>query len=161
MPVIRDADTMDFAGFFHAYELIRKVRTKLTPDDFAGATVTLTTGTIGTERSVPRLSASAKAPSSVGAIGYPTVRRCRPGDAGRAGLSKVITISSTYDHRIIQGAESGLFLAGGRAAGGRRRLLRRGTPAWASPTSRSGGPVTASAPTTRTPSSSSRRRSTA
>ena len=58
VPVIRDADTLDFRGFWAAYEeLIRKVRTgKLSPDDFAGATITLTNpGTIGTVQSVPRL----------------------------------------------------------------------------------------------------------
>ncbi|MEZ5135315.1 MAG: multifunctional oxoglutarate decarboxylase/oxoglutarate dehydrogenase thiamine pyrophosphate-binding subunit/dihydrolipoyllysine-residue succinyltransferase subunit [Acidimicrobiales bacterium] len=114
VPVIRDADTMDFAGFFHAYEeLIRKVRTnKLTPDDFAGATVTLTNpGTIGTERSVPRLMPGQGAIIGVGAIGYPTAfAGADPATLAELGLSKVITISSTYDHRIIQGAESGLFL---------------------------------------------------
>ena len=114
VPVIKDADTMDFAGFFHAYEeLIRKVRTnKLTPDDFAGATVTLTNpGTIGTERSVPRLMPGQGTIVGAGALGFPAAYAgADPRTLAELGMSKVLTLSSTYDHRIIQGAESGLFL---------------------------------------------------
>lgn len=114
VPCIRSADAMDFAGFWTAYDdQIRKVRTnKLTPDDFAGVTVTLTNpGTIGTVASVPRLMPGQGLIVGVGTIDYPAqYQGSDPATLARMGVSKVITISSTYDHRIIQGAESGLFL---------------------------------------------------
>jgi 2-oxoglutarate dehydrogenase E1 component len=114
VPCIRDADTLDFRGFWQAYEdIIRKVRNnKLTPDDFAGTTVSLTNpGTIGTERSVPRLMPGQGLIVGVGRIDYPaSYEAADPRVLADLGLSKVITVSSTYDHRIIQGAESGLFL---------------------------------------------------
>ncbi|MHB8506471.1 MAG: multifunctional oxoglutarate decarboxylase/oxoglutarate dehydrogenase thiamine pyrophosphate-binding subunit/dihydrolipoyllysine-residue succinyltransferase subunit, partial [Acidimicrobiales bacterium] len=114
VPVIRDADTLDFRGFWRAYEeLIRKVRTsKIGPDDFAGATVTITNpGTIGTVQSVPRLMPGQGAIIGVGAIGYPAEWQAADERVlAELGVSKVVTITSTYDHRIIQGAESGLFL---------------------------------------------------
>ena len=114
VPCIRDADTMDFKEFHGAYEeLIRKVRTnKLTPDDFAGVTVTLTNpGTIGTKQSVPRLMPGQGLIVGVGSIEYPTAYQAAdPQTLADLGVSKVTTVTSTYDHRIIQGAESGMFL---------------------------------------------------
>ena len=114
VPVIRDADRKTFAEFIAAYdELIRKAtNNKLVVDDFAGATITLTNpGTIGTERSVPRLMPGQGTIVGVGALGYPTeFAAADPRTIADLGISKIITISSTYDHRIIQGAESGLFL---------------------------------------------------
>jgi multifunctional 2-oxoglutarate metabolism enzyme len=114
VPCIRDADTLDFREFWAASEeLIRKVRNnKLSPDDFAGTTVTLTNpGTIGTERSVPRLMPGQGTIVGVGRLDYPAAYEAAdPRVLADLGLSKVITVSSTYDHRIIQGAESGLFL---------------------------------------------------
>jgi 2-oxoglutarate dehydrogenase E1 component len=114
VPVLKGADTLDFMGFVRAYEeLIRKVRTnKLTVDDFQGANVSLTNpGTIGTNQSVPRLMVGQGVIVGVGSIDYPAEFQ---GSDERAlvqlGVSKVVTITSTYDHRIIQGAESGLFL---------------------------------------------------
>ena len=87
VPFIRDADTLDFRGFWAAYEdLIRKVRTnKLSPDDFAGATVTLTNpGTIGTVQSVPRLMPGQGVIVGVGAPRLPgRLPGRRPGRAGR------------------------------------------------------------------------------
>ena len=87
VPCIKDADTLDFRGFLAAYEdLIRKVRTnKLTPDDFAGATVTLTNpGTIGTVQSVPRLMPGQGVIVGVGALDYPTeFQGADPGHAGQ------------------------------------------------------------------------------
>ncbi len=100
VPVIKHAETMDFAAFHAAYEeLVEKARTnKLLPDAFTGGTIQLTNpGTLGTVASVPRLM---KGQGSIIATG--TIR-------DTAG-TKVITITSTYDHRIIQGAESGMFL---------------------------------------------------
>ncbi|HEX2578496.1 MAG TPA: 2-oxo acid dehydrogenase subunit E2, partial [Aquihabitans sp.] len=114
VPVIKDADTLDFRGFWGAYEdLIRKVRSnKLTPDDFAGASITLTNpGTIGTVQSVPRLMPGQGVIVGVGRLDYPAAfGGSDPQALAEMGLSKVMTITSTYDHRIIQGAESGLFL---------------------------------------------------
>ena len=114
VPVIRDADTLDFRSFWGRYEeLIRKVRSnKLSPDDFAGATVTLTNpGTIGTKQSVPRLMPGQGVIVGVGAIDFPAEwRGADPAMLAELGASKTITLTSTYDHRIIQGAESGLFL---------------------------------------------------
>src|SRR5437016_4813484 len=100
VPVIKHAEAMDFAAFHATYEtLVEKARTnKLLPDDFAGATITLTNpGTIGTVASVPRLMKGQGSIIATGAI-------------RTIGGVKVMTITSTYDHRIIQGAESGLFL---------------------------------------------------
>jgi len=114
VPCIKDADTLDFRGFWTAYEdLIRKVRANsLSPDDFAGTTVSLTNpGTIGTERSVPRLMPGQGVIVGVGRMDFPaSYGAADPRVLADLGLSKVMTISSTYDHRIIQGAESGLFL---------------------------------------------------
>ena len=114
VPVIRDADTLDFRGFWAAYEdLIRKVRSnKLSPDDFAGATISLTNpGTIGTVQSVPRLMPGQGAIVGVGALDYPAAYQgADPAALAELGVSKVLVLTSTYDHRIIQGAESGLFL---------------------------------------------------
>src|SRR2546426_6331946 len=102
VPVIKHAEAMDFAAFHAAYEaLVEKARTnRLMPDDFAGGTIQLTNpGTLGTVASVPRLM---KGQGSIIATG--TIRDVAPPGA------KIITITSTYDHRIIQGAESGTFL---------------------------------------------------
>ncbi len=114
VPVIREADTQDFRGFWASYEeVIRRVRSnKLSPDDFAGVNVTLTNpGTIGTVQSVPRLMPSQGVIVGVGAIDYPAEwRGADPVLLAELGASKVVTVTSTYDHRIIQGAESGLFL---------------------------------------------------
>jgi len=112
--VLRDADTLSFADFVVAYEdLVRKVKqNKLQVDDFQGATVTLTNpGTIGTVQSVPRLMPGQGVIVGVGSIDYPAEFQGADERAlGDLGISKVVTVTSTYDHRIIQGAESGLFL---------------------------------------------------
>ena len=114
VPVLRDADAMSFAEFVAAYEdLIRKVRTnKLTVDDFQGATITLTNpGTIGTVQSVPRLMPGQGVIVGVGAIDFPAeYQAADERTLAELGVSKIVTLTSTYDHRIIQGAESGLFL---------------------------------------------------
>ncbi len=114
VPVLRDTDALDFAGFLEAYEaLIRKVRAnKLVVADFIGATITLTNpGTIGTVQSVPRLMPGQGVIVGVGSIDYPAEFQGADASAlAEMGVSKVVTVTSTYDHRIIQGAESGLFL---------------------------------------------------
>src|ERR1700689_3350717 len=118
VPCIKDADTLDFRSFVLAYEdLIRKIHTnKIGPDDFAGTTVSLTNpGTLGTAQSVPRLMAGQGAIIGVGALGYPAgFEAADPRVLAQLGLGNVVTLTSTYDHRISQGAESGLFL--GRVA---------------------------------------------
>jgi 2-oxoglutarate dehydrogenase E1 component len=115
VPCIKAADTLDFQEFLLAYEdLIRKVRTnRVTVDDFAGTTVSLTNpGTVGTALSVPRLMAGQGLIVGVGSIDYPVeYEAADPSMLAQLGVSKVITLTSTYDHRIIQGAESGTFLS--------------------------------------------------
>ncbi|HEY5252588.1 MAG TPA: multifunctional oxoglutarate decarboxylase/oxoglutarate dehydrogenase thiamine pyrophosphate-binding subunit/dihydrolipoyllysine-residue succinyltransferase subunit, partial [Acidimicrobiales bacterium] len=114
VPVVRHADSLDFRAFVVAYEdLVRKVHTqKVTADDFAGATVTLTNpGTLGTVQSVPRLMPGQGAIIGVGSLGFPAEYQAADRRSLAAlGVGPVVTITSTYDHRIIQGAESGLFL---------------------------------------------------
>ncbi|MEY3582843.1 MAG: putative 2-oxoglutarate dehydrogenase component, partial [Actinomycetota bacterium] len=114
VPVLRNADALDFAGFLLAYDdIIRKVRSnKLTVEDFQGANVSLTNpGTIGTVQSVPRLMPGQGVIVGVGSIDYPAeFQGSDERSLVRLGVSKVVTVTSTYDHRIIQGAESGLFL---------------------------------------------------
>jgi 2-oxoglutarate dehydrogenase E1 component len=114
VPVLRDADTLDFAGYLAAYEeLLRKVKgNKLAVSDFQGANVSLTNpGTIGTVQSVPRLMPGQGVIVGVGTIDYPAeFQGADEHTLGSLGISKVVTVTSTYDHRIIQGAESGMFL---------------------------------------------------
>jgi multifunctional 2-oxoglutarate metabolism enzyme len=114
VPVIENADTLDFRSFWLVYEdLIRKTRNKkIGADDLTGATVSVTNpGTIGTSQSVPRLMPGQGVIIGVGAIGYPAeFQATDPAMLAKLGASKSVTITSTYDHRIIQGAESGLFL---------------------------------------------------
>ena len=114
VPCIKGAEGMDFRAFLLAYEdLVRKVHAgAVTPDDFSGSTISLTNpGTLGTVQSVPRLMPGQGAIIGVGSIGWPAgFEAADPRMLADLGLGKVLTITSTYDHRIIQGAESGLFL---------------------------------------------------
>jgi multifunctional 2-oxoglutarate metabolism enzyme len=114
VPCIKNAETLDFTRFWAAYEdVVRKARSnKLTADDFVGTTVSLTNpGTIGTVHSVPRLMQGQGAIIGVGAMEYPAEFQGSSPDAlAQLGVSKIMTLTSTYDHRIIQGAESGDFL---------------------------------------------------
>jgi 2-oxoglutarate dehydrogenase E1 component len=111
VPVIRDAAGLRFDEFLAAYDtLVDKARTNtLTADDLVGANLTLTNpGGLGTGASVPRLMPGQGTIVATGSIGFP------PGLGGigeQIGAQKVMTLTSTYDHRIIQGAESGRFLA--------------------------------------------------
>src|SRR4051794_12792810 len=114
VPNIRNAETLDFSRFWAAYEdIIRRARgNKLTADDFAGSTISLTNpGTIGTVHSVPRLMSGQGAIIGVGAMEYPAEYQGASEETlARLAVSKVVALTSTYDHRIIQGAESGDFL---------------------------------------------------
>ncbi|GGS92498.1 alpha-ketoglutarate decarboxylase [Planobispora rosea] len=114
VPSIKGAEEMDFRHFWMAYEdIVRKARSgKLGVDDFAGTTISLTNpGTIGTVHSVPRLMPGQGAIIGVGAMEYPAeYQGASPETLSRLAVSKVMTLTSTYDHRIIQGAQSGDFL---------------------------------------------------
>jgi multifunctional 2-oxoglutarate metabolism enzyme len=114
VPSIKAAETMDFAAFWTAYEdVVRKARdNKLTVEDFQGTTISLTNpGGIGTSHSVPRLMKGQGAIVGVGAMEYPPEWQGASEDAiARNAISKVMTLTSTYDHRVIQGAQSGEFL---------------------------------------------------
>src|SRR4051812_25737279 len=110
VPVIRDAGRKSFRDFKAAYDgLVDKARTNtLTADDLTGANISLTNpGGLGTVASVPGLMVGQGTIVATGSIGYPVGLR-NIGDM--IGAEKVMTMTSTYDHRIIQGAESGRFL---------------------------------------------------
>ncbi len=111
---IKGCETMGFAQFVAAYEdVVRRARDgKLTAEDFSGVTISLTNpGTIGTVHSVPRLMAGQGAIIGVGAMELPAEFQGASDERiAELGIGKVITLTSTYDHRIIQGAESGDFL---------------------------------------------------
>ena len=114
VPSIKGCEELDFAQFWASYEeTVRKARTgALTVEDFAGTTVSLTNpGTIGTVHSVPRLVQGQGLILGVGALDYPAeFQGASEETLANLAISKVITLTSTYDHRIIQGAQSGDFL---------------------------------------------------
>ncbi|MFH8365614.1 multifunctional oxoglutarate decarboxylase/oxoglutarate dehydrogenase thiamine pyrophosphate-binding subunit/dihydrolipoyllysine-residue succinyltransferase subunit [Streptomyces sp. NPDC018031] len=111
---IKKAETLNFFEFWQAYEdIVRRARAnKLTMDDFTGVTVSLTNpGGIGTVHSVPRLMPGQSVIMGVGAMEYPAEFQGTSQDTlNKLGISKVMTLTSTYDHRVIQGAASGEFL---------------------------------------------------
>ncbi|WKK25916.1 multifunctional oxoglutarate decarboxylase/oxoglutarate dehydrogenase thiamine pyrophosphate-binding subunit/dihydrolipoyllysine-residue succinyltransferase subunit [Streptomyces olivoreticuli] len=111
---IKKAETLNFFEFWQAYEdIVRRARVgKLTMDDFTGVTASLTNpGGIGTVHSVPRLMPGQGVIIGVGAMDYPAEFQGTSQDAlNKLGISKVMTLTSTYDHRVIQGAASGEFL---------------------------------------------------
>jgi 2-oxoglutarate dehydrogenase E1 component len=114
VPNIRHAGALNFQEYVTAYDdLVARARWgRLTPADFQGTTISLTNpGTVGTVASSPRLMPGQGAIIAAGAIDYPAEYR-GAAEETRAilGISKVMTLTCTYDHRIIQGAESGLFL---------------------------------------------------
>ncbi len=114
VPNIKGTDGMDFRQFWTAYEdVVRKARTgKLTVADFQSTTISLTNpGTIGTEHSVPRLMPGQGTIVGVGAMEYPAAYQGASEETmAKLAISKTVTLTSTYDHRIIQGAQSGDFL---------------------------------------------------
>ncbi|WP_306428410.1 MULTISPECIES: multifunctional oxoglutarate decarboxylase/oxoglutarate dehydrogenase thiamine pyrophosphate-binding subunit/dihydrolipoyllysine-residue succinyltransferase subunit [unclassified Corynebacterium] len=111
---IKKCETLDFAAFVEAYEdIVARSRVgKLTMDDYSGVTISLTNpGGIGTRHSVPRLTKGQGAIIGVGSMDYPAEFAGASEDRlAELGVGKLVTITSTYDHRIIQGAESGEFL---------------------------------------------------
>jgi 2-oxoglutarate dehydrogenase E1 component len=115
VPNVKNAGALNFAQFLSAYDdVIKRARDgKLGVPDFQDTTVSLTNpGTIGTVASTPRLMAGQSLIVATGAIEYPAeYHAMTPAALSQLGISKTMTISSTYDHRVIQGAESGAFLA--------------------------------------------------
>jgi 2-oxoglutarate dehydrogenase E1 component len=115
VPNIKEAQKLGFAQFLDAFDdLVARARKgTISPDDFMGTTVSLTNpGTVGTTSSAPRLMPGQGLIVATGALDYPAeYRSMAPRTLSLLGISKVMTVTSTYDHRIIQGAESGLFLA--------------------------------------------------
>ena len=115
VPSIKSCETLDFAQFWNGYEqVVKKARAgRLTVEDFAGTTITLTNpGTIGTSHSVPRLMQGQGAIIGVGSMEYPPeFQGSDPDRLSEMSVSKIMTLTSTYDHRVIQGAQSGEYLA--------------------------------------------------
>ena len=115
VPNIKGGERMNFAEFLAAYnDTVKRSRDgKLEIADFQGTTISLTNpGTLGTVASNPRLMSGQSAIIATGAIEYPAeYQAMTEGALSQIGISKVVTLTSTYDHRVIQGAESGLFLA--------------------------------------------------
>jgi len=115
VPSIKSCETLDFAEFWNAYEqVVKRARAgQLTLEDFAGTTITLTNpGTIGTSHSVPRLMQGQGAIIGVGSMEYPPeFQGSDPDRLSEMSVSKIMTLTSTYDHRVIQGAQSGEYLA--------------------------------------------------
>src|SRR5579872_5548904 len=114
VPNIKNAGALNFQEYVSAFDdLVSRARhANLTPADFQGTTISLTNpGTVGTMSSNPRLMLGQGAIIAAGAIDFPAEYQ-GTADETRAilGISKVMTLSCTYDHRIIQGAESGAFL---------------------------------------------------
>ncbi|MFE4670776.1 multifunctional oxoglutarate decarboxylase/oxoglutarate dehydrogenase thiamine pyrophosphate-binding subunit/dihydrolipoyllysine-residue succinyltransferase subunit, partial [Streptomyces sp. NPDC056734] len=111
---IKKAESLNFFEFWQAYEdIVRRARdNKLTMDDFTGVTVSLTNpGGLGTVHSVPRLMPNQSVILGVGSMDYPAEFQGTSQDTlNKLGISKVMTLTSTYDHRVIQGAASGEFL---------------------------------------------------
>ena len=114
VPNIKKAQRLNFAEYLTAYEdLVKRARdNKLTAEDFAGTTASLTNpGGIGTVHSVPRLTKGQGCIIGAGALDYPAeFQGMSEEHLAKLGVSKVITLTSTYDHRVIQGAGSGEFL---------------------------------------------------
>jgi len=114
VPNIKKAQRLNFAEYLTSYEdLVKRARdNKLTAEDFSGTTVSLTNpGGIGTVHSVPRLTKGQGCIVGAGALDYPAEFQGMSEDhLANLGISKVITLTSTYDHRVIQGAGSGEFL---------------------------------------------------
>ena len=114
VPSIKGCEELEFGQFWSAYEaIVKKARAgTLTVEDYAGTTVSLTNpGTIGTVHSVPRLVQGQGLIIGVGAMDYPAeFQGASEETLARLAISKTITLTSTYDHRVIQGAQSGDFL---------------------------------------------------
>lgn len=114
VPNIKNANEKTFREFWKTYDdLVSRSRKGLIdPAEFLGTTITLTNpGTIGTVSSIPRLMTGQGTIIATGAIQYSAeYQAMSPSTISTLGVSKVMMITSTYDHRVIQGAESGYFI---------------------------------------------------
>ncbi|RXZ67160.1 multifunctional oxoglutarate decarboxylase/oxoglutarate dehydrogenase thiamine pyrophosphate-binding subunit/dihydrolipoyllysine-residue succinyltransferase subunit, partial [Agromyces albus] len=114
VPAVKRAETMSFNEYLAAYEdLVQRARqNKLKADDFSGGTISLTNpGGIGTVHSVPRLMKGQGCIIGAGALEYPAeFQGSSEKTLANLAIGKTITLTSTYDHRVIQGAGSGEFL---------------------------------------------------
>ncbi|MCG8374807.1 MAG: multifunctional oxoglutarate decarboxylase/oxoglutarate dehydrogenase thiamine pyrophosphate-binding subunit/dihydrolipoyllysine-residue succinyltransferase subunit, partial [Balneolales bacterium] len=114
VPNIKGVDKMNFKEFLYAFaDLVSRARSgQLQIEDYQGTTISITNpGTIGTVSSTPRLMEGQGAIIATGAIDYPAEYQAMSQQVlNHLGISKVMTMTCTYDHRIIQGAESGSFL---------------------------------------------------
>ena len=114
VPNIKNAGALSFGQYLAAFDdIVARARTsKLMPDDFQGTTISLTNpGTVGTFGSVPRLMVGQGAIIATGAMDYPAEYASTPAETrAQLGISKIMMVTCTYDHRIIQGADSGRFL---------------------------------------------------
>ena len=159
VPSIKSAEEMDFVHFWTAYEdMVKKARdNKLTVADFQGTTISLTNpGGIGTVHSVPRLMKGQGTIIGVGALDYPAEWQGASNETlNRNAVSKILTLTSTYDHRIIQGAQSGTSCGSSTSCcSARTASSTRSSSRCGSPTSRSAGSRT-STPRTMTTSTRS------
>lgn len=114
VPSIKAAETLDFVQFWRTHdELVHKAHEgRLSPDDFTGTTISLTNpGIFGTEHSVPRLMPGQGCIVGIGTMEYPAEYQGASDETlARLAVSKVLPLTCTYDHRVIQGAQSGEFL---------------------------------------------------
>ncbi len=114
VPGVKRCQNMGFAEFLTAYEnVVKRARDgQLEADDFQGNTISLTNpGGIGTVHSVPRLMKGQACIIGAGALEYPAeFQGSAQSSLAELGIGKTITLTSTYDHRVIQGAGSGEFL---------------------------------------------------
>jgi 2-oxoglutarate dehydrogenase E1 component len=114
VPNVKNAGDLDFQQYVTAFDdLVSRARSgRLTPEDFQGTTISITNpGTVGTMQSIPRLMTGQGSIIAAGTIDYPAeYQGTAPEMRAALGISKVMTLTCTYDHRIIQGAESGMFL---------------------------------------------------
>ncbi len=128
VPNLKGAQTLGFAEFLKAFdELVARSRKgTISPDDFMGTTVSLTNpGTVGTTSSAPRLMPGQGVIIATGALDYPAeYKSMAPRTLGMLGISKVMTVTSTYDHRIIQGAEARTSPTPARRSPSRSRRTR-------------------------------------
>ncbi|WP_374977496.1 multifunctional oxoglutarate decarboxylase/oxoglutarate dehydrogenase thiamine pyrophosphate-binding subunit/dihydrolipoyllysine-residue succinyltransferase subunit [Microbacterium trichothecenolyticum] len=114
VPSIKRAEQLTFNEYLTTYEdLVTRARgNKLTAADFQGTTISLTNpGGIGTVHSVPRLMKGQGCIVGAGALEYPAeFQGASEKTLNELAIGKTITLTSTYDHRVIQGAGSGEFL---------------------------------------------------
>jgi len=107
VPIIHDADSLRLRALARAIDdVARRARSKrLTPDDTAGGTFTVTNpGGYGTEISVPIIN-----PPQVGILSTDGVRKRVVADGDRLAIRPSGFLCLSFDHRAIDGAYAGAF----------------------------------------------------